>query len=266
MIPSSSHEKPATYQPELDVARDAAQAAGKLLLDHFRTGITAELKGRKDIVTAADRRSEDLVRELISDSFPDDVVVGEEGQQQAEAIVGGRRRWYVDPLDGTTNFVKGQPRWAVSIAFCDRDDMFGACAIYRPWLDEEYIAVRGGGAFLDERVLIRDDDPDFADALVLVGPMAERNAAVAEVAGDGLSIRVTGSTVSDLADVAAGRADLHLGWQQGRWDLAAGTLLANEAGLVVTDMAGIELRGPGDNVVVAMPTVHAATIQILKRT
>lgn len=242
------------------------RAAGDLLLGHFRAGITPEFKGRKDIVTVADRTSEQLIRRMIADAFPGDIVVGEEGEQQPEQLVAGRRRWYVDPLDGTTNFVKGQPRWAVSIGFCDADDAFGACAIRRPFQDEEYTAVRDGGAWRDGRRLLRQDDPAVADALVLLGPMGDRGDAIGPIARQSLSIRVTGSTVSDLTDVAGGRADLHIGCQQGRWDLGAGTLLAREAGLTVTDMAGDTLRGPGDNVVVGPAKVHAATLRVLQRT
>lgn len=256
----------AGHPEELTVARRAVRVAGDLLLGHFRTGIVAEYKGRKDIVTAADRSSEQLIRRLIAEAFPDDLVVGEEGDQQPEHVVAGRRRWYVDPLDGTTNFVKGQPRWAVSIAFCDADDSFRACAIQRPFQHEEYTAVRGAGAWCNGTPLQRADDPDVADALVVLGPMADRRAAIGEIARQSLSIRVTGSTVSDLTDVAGGRADLHVGWRQGRWDLGAGTLLAREAGLIVTDMAGVTLNGPADNVVAGPPKVHAAALEVLRRT
>lgn len=254
------------HADELQVARRAVRAAGDMLLGHFRAGIAPEYKGRKDLVTVADRSSEQLIRRMIAEAFPDDVVVGEEGEQQPEQSVTGRRRWYVDPLDGTTNFVKGQPRWAVSIAFCDTDDAFGACAILRPFQHEEYTAVRAGGAWRDGRRLLRQDDPEVVDALVLLGPMADRGDAIGPIARQSLSIRVTGSTVSDLTDVAGGRADLHIGCRQGRWDLAAGTLLAVESGLVVTDMTGVTLRGPGDNVVAGPAKVHAAALEVLQRT
>lgn len=263
VIPSSSPDRDRRYAAELDVAREAARAAGKLLLEHFRAGVTAEYKGRGDLVTVADHESERLVRAIIAESFPDDLVVGEEGEHLDELLAGARRRWYVDPLDGTTNFVKGQPRWAVSIAFCDADDVLGACAIYRPCVDEEFVAAREGGAFMDELRLERDDDPPFLDALILLGPMAGMQPAIAEIARSSLSIRVTGSTVSDLADLAIGRADVYLGRGQGRWDVAAGTLLCREAGVRVTDMTGGELTGPSDNVVVGTAAAHAATIEAL---
>lgn len=207
-----------------------------------------------------------MVRDIIRGTFADDLIVGEEGEQPSEEVTRGRRRWYVDPLDGTTNFIKGQPRWAVSIAFCDTDNEFGAATIARPCVGEEYTAARGQGAYLGDHRLMRDDDPAFIDALALVGPLADRNPAVVEIARQSLSIRITGSTVSDLADLASGRGDLHLGRRQGRWDIGAGTLLLHEAGLRVTDLEGVDLWGPGDNIVAAPPTVHAAAIATLQRT
>lgn len=265
-IPSSFPDlaPPRTYDAELEVARRAAAAASDILLGYFRTGITPDLKGPGDLVTVADHESEERVRDLIRSAFPDDVVVGEEGAKPAEADLQGSRRWYVDPLDGTTNFVKGQPRWAVSVAFCDDDDAFGASAIERPCVNEEYSACRGQGAYLNGNAIVRTDDPEFDSALVLLGPIDGHNGVIREIAAKALSIRVTGSTVSDLADLAVGRGDLHLGRNQGRWDLAAGTLIAREAGLVVTDLAGATCMGPTDNLLVAPPTVHGKMLMVLK--
>jgi myo-inositol-1(or 4)-monophosphatase len=258
------------HAEELAVARRAARAAGELLLERFRTGLRAEFKGRKDVVTEADRESEALVRRLVTAAFPDDVVVGEESEHPPEATVSGRRRWYVDPLDGTTNFVKGLSRWAVSVAFCDTDDRFGAAAIVRPCEGEEIWARRGGGAFLgpleggDPRRLDRGDDPEPGDGLSFIGPLHLGRDVVPRIAGQSLSIRVTGSTVSDLADVACGRGELHIGSRQGRWDIAAGALIVAESGGEVTDLAGAPLDGPGDNIVAATPRVHAATLALLR--
>lgn len=278
VIPSSSPEAlQATeaswdaYAAELAVARRAVRAAGELLAERFRTGMRAEYKGRKDLVTAADRESETLVRRIITEAFPDDVVVGEEDEHPPEEAVSGRRRWYVDPLDGTTNFVKGLSRWAVSVAFCDADDRFGAAAIGRPCEGEELTARRSGGAFLHTvgdtepgRRLDRRDDPEPGEGLTFLGPMHVRRDLVPQLAGQSLSVRVTGSTVSDLADVATGRGELHIGSRQGRWDIAAGTLIIAESGGAVTDLSGKPLAGPADNIVAATPRVHAATLALLR--
>lgn len=255
---------PAPYAAEVAVAVAAAQAAGELLLTRFRRAIAPAYKGHGDIVTQADLDAEDLVRERIGGQFPDDIVVGEERGHPAEFDVRGRRRWYVDPLDGTTNYVKGQPRWAVAVAFCDDDDRLAAAAIVRPRDDELLSATRGGGAWLDGRRLCRDTDPPLEEALVLVGPLTEHQSVVAELVPRTLSLRITGSTVSDLADVASGRGDVHVGERQGRWDLAAGTLVLRESGVVVTDLAGGDLAGPGDNILAASPAAHAAALALLK--
>jgi fructose-1,6-bisphosphatase/inositol monophosphatase family enzyme len=118
--------------PELSVAVRAGEAAGALLLGHHAAGVLAEWKGAGDPVTVADREAEAVVRVHLQAAFPDDIIVGEEGAQLAEARVRGRRRWYVDPLDGTANFVKRRRRWAVSIGFCGSDDRMAAAAVLAP--------------------------------------------------------------------------------------------------------------------------------------
>jgi len=249
---------------ELEVARSAALAAGALLRGHFAAGVRHEWKGRGDLVTVADRESEGLVREHLAAAFPDDLVVGEEGPPLAEEAVAGRRRWYVDPLDGTTNFVKGQPRWAVSVAFCDANDVMAAAAVHMPLTGETLTAAHGQGATRDGEPL-HAPDVEPHEALALLGPLDGLAAeAVPLIARAVLSLRVTGSTVCDLADLAAGRGDLYLGVNQGRWDLAAGALIAAEAGISVTGLRGEPLTGPGDAVFAAGRRVHAALLPGLR--
>jgi myo-inositol-1(or 4)-monophosphatase len=249
---------------EVDVALAAAAEAGALLSEHFARGVTTEWKGRGDVVTVADRESEAVVRRHVAGACPDDLVVGEEGEVLAESAVRGRRRWYVDPLDGTTNFVKGQPRWAVAVAFCDADDRMAAAVVFLPMTGEVLAAERGAGA---RRVsgngaagALVVDDVEVHEALALLGPVGGLTDAIGPIGSETLSVRVTGSTVTDLADVAAGRAELFLGVDQGRWDLAAGVLVASEAGAVATDMRGTPITGPVDLAFVATPAVHAALL------
>jgi len=248
---------------EIEVAVTAARAAGELLRGHFARGVRAEYKGAQDLVTVADRQAEALVREHVRDAFGDDLVVGEEGPPLEEADVVGRRRWYVDPLDGTTNFVKGQPRWAVAVGFCDADDRMAAGAVCVPLAGDTFAAVRGEGATRDGApISTADVGPE--EALALFGPLTGVSAAVGVIAPRVLSVRVTGSTVADLVDVACGRGDLYLGTGQGRWDLAAGTLIAAEAGAVVTDLAGRAVTGPAVEVFAAAPRVHAVLLPPLR--
>ena len=245
------------------VAVEAAEAAGVVLRRHFAHGVTAEYKGKGDLVTVADREAEDVVRARIRAAFAGDAVVGEEGEPLAEAAVRGRRRWYVDPLDGTTNFVKGQPRWAVGVAFCGADDRMAAAAVHVPMTGETFAATLGGGATL-AGIPIHVPDLEVDAALALFGPLTGITAAIRVIAPRVLSVRVTGSTVVDLVDLACGRGDLYLGTRQGRWDLAAGVLIASEAGAVATDLIGTPLTGPADEVFAATPHVHAALLAPLR--
>jgi myo-inositol-1(or 4)-monophosphatase len=256
-VPSSFTTATAPGGAELHAALDAVHEAGDVLRRHFRSGVTTEWKGRRDVVTVADREAEAVVRRRLRAVFPDDAVVGEEGEELHEDAVRGRRRWYVDPLDGTTNFVKGQPRWSVAVGFCDERDRLVAAAVHVPLAGETVSATLGGGAHCAGRVL-RVPDPALHEALAFLGPLTALPPLLEAVAQRVLSVRVSGSTVCDLVDVACGRGDLYLGAQQGRWDLAAGTLIAAEAGAVVTDLHGDAVAGPTDQAFVAAPTLHAA--------
>ena len=253
--------------PELEVALAVSKECADLLCRHFERGVHTEYKGRGDIVTAADRETEDLVRRRLAEAFADDVVVGEEGAQPGESEVRGRRRWYVDPLDGTTNFTKGRDRWASSLAFVDADDEAGVGVIVRPLAAETLAAVRGGGVFRDGEPFLRDTDVATSGSLAILGPLGTGNlsGAIGPIARATLGIRVTGSTVADLADLVAGRADLYLGAGQGRWDLAAGTLLVAEAGLVVTDPGGAPFRAGGTAVFAGVPAAHAELLPAVSR-
>lgn len=252
---------------ELGVALEAAEAAATLLLDHLDAGVDVEWKGPKDPVTPADRAAEALVRERIALDFPDDIVVGEEGAPITEAEVTGRRRWYVDPLDGTMNFIKGRRRFAVAVAFCDADDVLRTAVIVAPALGDTYLAERGGGATLDGRRLVRAEVAGISQALVSVGAVggAETLPAVAALQREALSLRVDGSSVLDMGDVATGRSDAFWTTSSERWDLAAGTLVCAEAGAVVTDLAGQVVHGPTREVLAAAPGVHGDLLALLTR-
>lgn len=252
---------------EIAVAVEATQAAGILLLGHFRAGVDAEWKGDRDPVTVADHVAERLIRDHLTAAFPDDVVVGEEGEHLDEWEVNGQRRWYVDPLDGTSNFLKGSRRWAVSVAFCDEADRMVAGVVHLPCWDETYTAEAGAGAWLDGTRLAVTGTDRLGEALVAGGQIGwdvdlDRDRFLALV-GRVLGVRVTGSTVSDLADVAAGRSDAFWASSSGRWDLAAGALLAAEAGATVTDLAGVPITGPADQILVAGPGLHDALLRLV---
>jgi myo-inositol-1(or 4)-monophosphatase len=256
--------------PELDVAVEAAHRAGTLLLDHFRAGVTAEWKGDRDPVTDADREAEATIRARIAAHYPDDLVVGEEGAALAEEEVRGRRRWYVDPLDGTTNFLKRRRRWAVSVAFCDDDDRMLVGVVHLPVYGETFTAVDGQGARCGDQPIRVTDTAELGEALVEIGALGvdivRERASIAQLGSVVMSLRVTGSTVSDLVDVAHGRADGFWATRPGRWDLAAGLLIAREAGATVTDLQGRPIVATAPAVLAAAPGVHRAMLAIVSPT
>jgi myo-inositol-1(or 4)-monophosphatase len=119
------------FDRELQIARRAVQAAGESLIS-WKELPQEEWKGRIDPVSAADREAEQAAVSVLRDAFPDDLVVGEEGAQLTEHEVSGKRRWYLDPLDGTTNYLRGRPHWCVSLALVDSTDEAVCAAVLAP--------------------------------------------------------------------------------------------------------------------------------------
>jgi myo-inositol-1(or 4)-monophosphatase len=227
---------------DLELAERAARAAGDVLMTYYgRAPSGLDLKSSDtDPVSDADREAERAVRELLERERPEDGLVAEEGSR-AEAESG--RRWIVDPLDGTVNFLYGIPVWAVSVALEDGDGL-AAGVVHSPVNGETFSAERGGGARLsvdggELRPLHVRDCTALERAMVATGFSYEpdRRARQAEVVGRLLplarDIRRAGAAAIDLAWVAAGRVDAF--YEQGlkRWDWAAGNLLVAEAGGVV---------------------------------
>ncbi len=223
---------------DLDLADRAARAAGEVLLSYYGRppeGVASK-SSSTDLVSDADREAERTIRDLLARERPDDGLVAEEGSH-AEAASG--RRWVVDPLDGTINFLYGFPAWAVSVALEDGDGL-AAGVVHSPIHAETFSAVRGEGAFLgDRRLSVRDPRP-LAEALVATGFSYEphRRAVQAEVIGRLLprarDIRRAGAAALDLAWLAAGRVDAFFERGLQHWDWAAGRLLVEEAGGSVT--------------------------------
>jgi myo-inositol-1(or 4)-monophosphatase len=231
---------------DLELAERLAHEAGEVLVARF--GGPAEALAQKssptDMVSDADRAAERLVLDALRAERPDDGVLGEEGAHVAGT---SSRRWVVDPLDGTTNYLYGQPTWAVSIALEDAEGL-AAGVVHAPVLGETYAAARGRGARLNGEPLTVREAVEPAAALVGTGfgYAADLRARQAELLLRILprvrDIRRGGSAALDLAWVAAGRLDGY--WERGlnAWDWAAGSLLVTEAGGALTTLEG-EPRG-----------------------
>jgi len=245
------------------VALEAAVAAGEVLLGHLghldpsRIGTKS---APRDLVTEADLASEKLLVARLRAAFPDHAIESEEAVHDAPD---GRPRWFLDPLDGTVNFVHGIPCFSVSMG------LFVAgvpevAVVHAPCLGETFHAVRGGGAFLGERRLSVSRATSLGEAILATGFPYRRhelpNDNVANFAGLILEVRDLrrmGSAALDLAYVAAGRLDGYWELQLAPHDIAAGALLVREAGGIVTDLDGGEDWLRCGHVLATGPGLHA---------
>ncbi len=238
------------------IAAEAARAAGELLRERFVAGREKALRSKStptDLVSEADYAAERAIRELLAARRPGDAILGEE---QGETQVGEGLRWIVDPLDGTVNFLFGIAQWCVSVAVHD-DEGALAGVILDPLRDELFAAQRGGPAMLNGTAITASQQTDMADALVATGfaydaEVRERQAAVAArllpIVRD---VRRMGSAALDLAWAAAGRYDGYYERAVQPWDIAAGVLICERAGLTVRTL---EADGPlPEGILVAPP-------------
>ncbi|MGA2847638.1 MAG: inositol monophosphatase family protein [Terracidiphilus sp.] len=230
-------------------ASEIAREAGARLREFFSQGVETEYKGDVDIVTVADRTVEKLIRTRLAAAFPEHGVYGEEGTRDR---MEGAFRWYVDPLDGTTNFAHSFPQFCVSLGLEQRpaelesgqDGTLVAGVIYDPMRDELFTAERGHGAWLNGKPMHVSRTPDLAESLVATGfPSRKRHASpnihfYHEFTLRSHGVRRAGSAALDLAYVAAGRLEAFWEFNLNPWDTAAGILLVEEAGGRVTDFSG----------------------------
>jgi myo-inositol-1(or 4)-monophosphatase len=238
----------------LTLATSVAHRAGQLLVERRPPGdLDVEAKSTPtDIVTAMDTAAERLITTALREARPDDAVLGEEGGAAA-----GRSdvRWVVDPIDGTVNYFYGLPAYAVSIA-AELDSEVVAGVVHAPVSGETWTATLGGGAFLDGLPVHARDPAPLPRALVGTGFSydAGRRARDADVLRSVLpyvrDIRRAGSAALDLVSVACGRLDGYYERELAPWDLAAGALVAREAGARVEGANG---RPPGSDLVIAAP-------------
>lgn len=233
---------------ELDTARALAVQAGAVVrASYAKLGASdVDEKGRNDFVTVVDHESQRLIVDGLRAAFPDDFIVAEEklppGTNDGRESSG--RRWYIDPLDGTTNYIHAYPHFAVTIAL-QVDGRMAVGVTYAPLLDETFTAVRGGGAFLNDHPIRVSTLKDENRILLGTGfPFRARHLldvylkSFAHFFHHARGIRRGGSAAMDLAYVAAGRFDGFWEMTLSPWDIAAGTLLIEEAGGRVTDFFG----------------------------
>jgi myo-inositol-1(or 4)-monophosphatase len=251
-------------------AVDLARRAGVLLKENFNQKHEINYKGEINLVTEADKMSEDLIIATISQKFPGHGILSEE----SPVITGvGKLRWIIDPLDGTTNYAHGYPVFCVSIAL-ENEGKIVLGVIYDPMREEMFVAVRGGGLYLNEKKLHVSDVSDLSRSLLVTGfPYDIReskdnnlnffNAMALKVQ----AIRRAGSAALDLAYLAAGRFDGFWELKLKPWDTAAGCLMVEEAGGLISDIAGQKwhLQSPSllaSNALIQKQMVEALSIKV----
>jgi myo-inositol-1(or 4)-monophosphatase len=250
-----------------------AEEAGARLREFLAQGVETEYKGDVDLVTVADRTAEKLIKDRLGVAFPEHGVFGEEGtRERLEAEF----RWYVDPLDGTTNFAHGLPQFCVSMGLEQRpvgikpgeDGTLVAAVIYDPMRDELFTAERGRGAWLNGKPMQVSHTPELAEALLATGfPSQKRHDSpnvhfYHEFTLRSHGLRRAGSAALDLACVASGRMDAFWEFNLNPWDTAAGILLVEEAGGRVTDFSGGNFKLDSREVLASNGLIHGELVAL----
>jgi myo-inositol-1(or 4)-monophosphatase len=243
----------------LETAVEIARESGALVANYHQRHIPFELKGEFDLVTEADRASEKLIVERLRSHFPAHAIVAEEGGGHESA---SQYRWFIDPLDGTTNFAHAFPMFCISMGL-ERAGELIAGVVYDPIRGELFTAERGAGAFLNHHRIHVSATATVSDSLASTGfPSRKRHHNINihfyyQLAMASHGVRRTGSAALDLAFVAAGRLDFF--WEFGLkpWDMAAGALLVEEAGGRTGDMKGAPLSvTASDHLLADNATLH----------
>jgi myo-inositol-1(or 4)-monophosphatase len=256
-------------------ASEIAREAGARLREFLAQGVETEYKGDVDLVTVADRTVEKLIRTRLGEVFPDHGIYGEEGTRER---LDQQYRWYVDPLDGTTNFAHGIPHFCVSMGLeqrapdlaADQDGKIVAGVIFNPMLDELFTAERGKGAWLNGRAINVSAVPDLGESLVATGfPSRKRHDNpnihfYQEFTLRSHGVRRAGSAALDLAYVACGRFEAFWEFHLNPWDTSAGFLLVEEAGGRITDFAGGPFQLNSREVLASNGRIHEELIGFFK--
>jgi len=246
----------------LELARSLAKAAGDLQRERYETGFQIDTKSAAiDLVTEVDQACEALIVEGIQAARKDDAILAEEGHGGDKEVA--EVRWIIDPLDGTTNFAHGFPRFCVSIGI-EFNGKRSIGVVYDPLLDERFEAVLGEGAWLGPRRLQVTDETELGRALVATGFAYDVHksdhdnlASFRNVVKTARGIRRDGSAALDLCYVAAGRLDAYWELKLHPWDVAAGYLIVEEAGGRIGDFTGGPADRSGREVVATNGPLHS---------
>lgn len=258
-----------TLNPALNTAFKAARRAGDMMMRAASNlgSIKIDSKAFNDFVSDVDREAEAIIVNILQEAYPHHRILTEEagyiGNERAEF------EWIIDPLDGTTNYLHGHPQYAVSMALLEKGVLKEAL-VYAPERNDLYTASRGQGALLNDRRIRVSNRIDLNQCLIGTGfPVVDQSmldnyfAILKEFIGKTAGARREGSAALDLCSLAAGRFDGFFEYNLKPWDIAAGALIVQEAGGIVTDFSGNEGWLESGNVVAANPKILAQMLQII---
>lgn len=257
----------------IEAAEQAARAGAEVLLRYWRTigKEDADLKARNDWVSRADRESEAVIIRTLSDLFPGDSFLGEEGGSVSGTRSSSGRTWVIDPLDGTSNYLQHFPVWSVSIGLKQGEEMI-AGLIYEPLREELFVAEKGGGAWRNGARMSVSSQPGVEGSFLATGfPFRAQKfvdtytAIFADIIRVAKGVRRAGSAALDLAYTAAGIFDGFFEMHLAPWDVAAGALIVREAGGMVSDFSGGDRFWSRGNIIGAPTGVHAELVDIIAR-
>ena len=250
----------------LEFAVHTARAAGAVLRDYYRTGVTVKYKGEIDLITEADHASEALILKRIRAAYPACAILSEESGASANT---SPDVWIADPLDGTTNFAHGLPIFSVTLGLMV-NGVLEVGVTYDPIYDELYTAQRGQGAYLNGERLHVSAAATLDQALLVTGFPYDRRTnphnniqQFADFSLRAQGVLRLGSAALDLAAVAAGRLDGYWEFKINPWDIAAGVLLVTEAGGQVTAPDGLPLDLFARQVLASNSLIHPEMVQVL---
>lgn len=248
-----------------DLAIKATRAVGRILLENFGRTFRVKSKGDRDLVTDIDKKSEEVIVQLIKAEFPADDILSEESSYLPS---GSGYRWIIDPIDGTHNFIHNIEIFGTSCALeAEGEVLLGV--IYMPWTDQLYIAQKGKGAYcngkriavskrrLREATLVYDSSIRFNKRQMLkkLGVLVDKV----------FNVRMFGSTVRSLTYLAEGRVDIEVEYNDKVWDFAAGLLLVEEAGGLATDFKGKRWNADTGGYIASNGIVHRDILRMIKR-
>lgn len=260
-------------KPEIDTVRDLAvrlaREAGAIQRERYGGELIVETKSESiDLVTDVDHACEKLIVDALAELRPDDAILAEEGS--GDDKIGASWRWIIDPLDGTTNYAHGYPRFCVSIGV-EHEGVGAVGVVYDPLLDELFCGIRGRGATLNGKSIHVSGESDMSHAMLATGFAYDVHRSdddninhFAAIVKAARALRRDGSAALDLCYVAAGRFDGFWELKLHAWDVAAGIIIVEEAGGRTSDFSGAESCRTGRETVVSNGHLHDTMLEILR--